>query len=152
MAARAWICDAAVYNGNIGSPQVQLSHYNRFSKYQEFGDARTLAENGNKKAKTSRFSYGLDFEGIIFSSSQPSWFLPADFKGSKNEKGHHWRCHRFESDGEPTEAGIHKDAMACYNYLTVDRLVPPDNIVIYGHSLGAVVALHLSCSRWTCAV
>lgn len=49
-----------------------------------------------------------------------------------------------ESDGNPSEAGLFKDAMAVYNYLTLIRNVPPEKIIIYGHSLGTGVAIELA--------
>jgi uncharacterized protein len=49
-----------------------------------------------------------------------------------------------ESDGKPSEAGLYKDAIASYNYLTRYRQIPFDRIIIYGHSLGASVAIDLA--------
>jgi fermentation-respiration switch protein FrsA (DUF1100 family) len=49
-----------------------------------------------------------------------------------------------ESEGTPSEAGLYKDAMAIYNYLTITRHIPPDKIIIYGHSLGTGVAIELA--------
>jgi fermentation-respiration switch protein FrsA (DUF1100 family) len=49
-----------------------------------------------------------------------------------------------ESDGSPSEAGLYRDASACYNYLTVRMHVPPEKIVIYGFSLGSGVAVDLA--------
>lgn len=48
------------------------------------------------------------------------------------------------SEGSPDEAGTYRDARAAYRYLVVDRGVPPDEIVLYGESLGAAVALELA--------
>jgi uncharacterized protein len=49
-----------------------------------------------------------------------------------------------ESEGKPSEAGLYKDAMASYNYLTVVRHIKPEKIIIYGHSLGTGVAVDLA--------
>jgi uncharacterized protein len=49
-----------------------------------------------------------------------------------------------ESDGNPSEAGLYKDAIAVYNYLTLTKNVPPEKIIIYGHSLGTGVAIELA--------
>lgn len=49
-------------------------------------------------------------------------------------------------DGNPgtaTEAGLYQDADAAWNHLT-EQGVPPDRIFIYGHSLGAAVAIDLA--------
>ena len=49
-----------------------------------------------------------------------------------------------ESGGTPTEPGLYRDAEAAYRYLR-DRLgVPPERIVIFGHSLGSAVAVELA--------
>jgi uncharacterized protein len=49
-----------------------------------------------------------------------------------------------ESDGVPTERGLYTDARAAYDYLVKVRKVPPERIVIYGHSLGSGVAIQLA--------
>ena len=48
------------------------------------------------------------------------------------------------TDLPPTEPGLHADARSVYQYV-VDRLrIPPERIVIYGHSLGGGVATRLA--------
>jgi uncharacterized protein len=49
-----------------------------------------------------------------------------------------------ESDGKPSEAGLYKDVMASYNYLTIIRHIQQERIIIYGHSLGTGVAIDLA--------
>ena len=48
-----------------------------------------------------------------------------------------------ESDGHPDEEGLAKDAQAMADYLTDVLRVPPHHIIVYGHSLGAAVAIEL---------
>ena len=48
------------------------------------------------------------------------------------------------SDGRPAEQGLYRDAEAAYRYLTDSLLVPPDRIVLFGHSLGTGVATELA--------
>ena len=49
-----------------------------------------------------------------------------------------------ESAGSISEQGLYDDAHAAYEYLR-DRIgVPPDRIIIYGHSLGSAVAIELA--------
>ena len=48
-----------------------------------------------------------------------------------------------ESGGEPSEAGLYQDADASYQYL-IDEGVSPDNIILYGFSLGSGVATDLA--------
>lgn len=49
-----------------------------------------------------------------------------------------------ESTGAPEERGLYADARASYDYLTRTLRVPPDRIVIFGHSLGSGVAIELA--------
>jgi fermentation-respiration switch protein FrsA (DUF1100 family) len=48
-----------------------------------------------------------------------------------------------ESGGMPSEQGLYRDAAAAYRYLQAVRGVPPDRIVVFGHSLGSAVAVEL---------
>jgi fermentation-respiration switch protein FrsA (DUF1100 family) len=49
-----------------------------------------------------------------------------------------------ESGGKPSEDGVYQDAAAFYVYLRETLRVPASKIVIYGHSLGAAVAIDLA--------
>jgi fermentation-respiration switch protein FrsA (DUF1100 family) len=49
-----------------------------------------------------------------------------------------------ESGGRPTEDGLYRDAEAAYRYLREVRRVPPQRIVLFGHSLGSAVAVELA--------
>ena len=48
-----------------------------------------------------------------------------------------------ESGGSPSEQGLYRDAQAAYRYLRETRRVPPDRIIVFGHSLGSTVAVDL---------
>jgi len=48
------------------------------------------------------------------------------------------------SEGEPSEAGLYRDAAAAWRYLVETRGVSPGNIVIFGRSLGGAVAAQLA--------
>ena len=48
------------------------------------------------------------------------------------------------STGEPSEQGLFRDAVAAYEYLTNERNVAAESIVIYGFSLGGGPALYLA--------
>jgi fermentation-respiration switch protein FrsA (DUF1100 family) len=49
-----------------------------------------------------------------------------------------------ESGGSPSEAGLYRDAEAAYGYLRDTLGVPPERIVLFGHSLGSAVAVELA--------
>ena len=48
------------------------------------------------------------------------------------------------SEGNPSEAGIYRDAEAAYAYLVRERSVPPRRIIALGQSLGTAVAAELA--------
>ena len=49
-----------------------------------------------------------------------------------------------KSEGTPSEAGLYKDAEAAYRHVTSEMNIPPDNIILYGESIGSPVAIHLA--------
>lgn len=44
----------------------------------------------------------------------------------------------------PTEASVYQDAQTAWNYLVQERKIAPENIFIYGHSLGGAIAIELA--------
>lgn len=48
------------------------------------------------------------------------------------------------STGRPTEKGIYLDAQAAYDYLLRQKNIRPENIIVYGESLGAQAAVDLA--------
>ena len=51
------------------------------------------------------------------------------------------------SEGSPDEAGTYRDARAAYRWLVEQKHVRPDELVIFGESLGSAVALELALER-----
>ena len=49
-----------------------------------------------------------------------------------------------ESEGSPDEHGVYLDAVAAYRQLRDSLQVPPERIVLFGHSLGSAVAVELA--------
>jgi len=47
------------------------------------------------------------------------------------------------SEGSPSIAGTRLDALAAWQWLTEDRKIPADKIVVFGRSLGGAVAMEL---------
>lgn len=125
---------------------------------------------------------GLPFEEVVFDAADGTrlsgWFVPAEgparstvlfcHGNARNISGDVdtlllFRSLGFEtlffdyrgygrSEGAPDEAGTYQDARAAWDYLTVQRRVPPERIVIWGRSLGAAVAIDLACERKARAV
>lgn len=49
-----------------------------------------------------------------------------------------------KSEGKPDEQGTYRDIRAIWNYMTNERMIPPDRIIVLGRSLGAALATHLA--------
>lgn len=49
-----------------------------------------------------------------------------------------------DSEGKVSEHGSYRDAVAAWRYLTLQKKVPPENIIFFGRSLGAAVASQLA--------
>ena len=56
------------------------------------------------------------------------------------------------SSGKPTEHNTYLDINAAYDYLTQRLNVAPENIIVYGYSVGAAVALDLAVRKPVAAV
>lgn len=51
------------------------------------------------------------------------------------------------SDGEPGVAAFRQDALTIYDHLVAERGVPPERLVVWGHSLGSFLATHVAAER-----
>ena len=49
-----------------------------------------------------------------------------------------------KSQGSPSEQGVYTDALAAYGYLINERKINPQEIILYGESLGSAVAIDLA--------
>jgi len=49
-----------------------------------------------------------------------------------------------KSRGMPSERGFYRDLNAAYNYLTCEKKIPGDDIILYGESIGGAVAIDLA--------
>ena len=52
-----------------------------------------------------------------------------------------------KSEGRPSERGIYLDAWAAYDYLLGSKGIAPEDIIVYGVSLGGVPAVDLASTR-----
>lgn len=116
---------------------------------------------------------GLDFENVVFKSADglklTGWYIPADNSkltvlfchGNGGNMMHRLdsinifynlglNCFIFDyrgygsSEGEPGEEGTYLDAAAAYKWLTKTKKVSPNNIVLFGRSLGGSIATQLA--------
>ena len=116
---------------------------------------------------------GLDFESVAFTTADglklTGWYIPAPDSnftvlfchGNGGNIMHRLdsidifynlrlNCLIFDyrgygqSEGRPTEQGTYLDADAAYRWLTEQKKVQPDNIIIFGRSLGGCIAAHLA--------
>jgi len=115
----------------------------------------------------------IDFEDIYFKASDDielnGWFIPAKdagstilfFHGNGGNISHRLEKLSFfrkmglnvfiidyrgygKSKGRPEEKGLYKDAEAAYIYLTKEKTIAPEHIILYGESLGGAVAANLA--------
>jgi fermentation-respiration switch protein FrsA (DUF1100 family) len=115
----------------------------------------------------------LDFESISFESedgvSLSGWFIPAEnargvilfCHGNAGNISHRLESiqifHRLglsvfifdyrgfgQSGGKPTEPGTYKDAEAALRYLVGERKVNPNEVIVFGRSLGGAIASWLA--------
>ncbi|MGB5623101.1 MAG: alpha/beta hydrolase [Gammaproteobacteria bacterium] len=129
---------------------------------------------GRKLIMTPEYA-GLDFEDVRIGTadgvSLHGWFIPGEservllfFHGNAGNISHRVdsirQFHQLglsvliidyrgygESGGRTTEAGIYRDAEAAWDYLIGTRDVQPDQIILFGRSLGASVAAWLAARR-----
>ena len=51
------------------------------------------------------------------------------------------------STGKPNEENCYNDAETVYTYLTSEKKIPPESIVVHGRSLGGAMAVHLASQK-----
>ncbi len=121
----------------------------------------------------------LTFEDLVLNGSDGAaihgWYFPSDSSNGKVFLFCHGNAgnisHRLEtieflmdrqaavlifdyrgygrSTGEPTEEGIYSDARLCYDWLLNEKDYRPDDVLIFGRSLGGAVAIDLA-SKASC--
>jgi len=57
-----------------------------------------------------------------------------------------------KSEGQPSPEGIADDGIGAYDFLVKEKSVCPDNIVLYGESLGCAVSTIISQNRPVCGI
>ncbi len=121
-------------------------------------------------------SVGLDFESVWFETEDgvrlSGWFIPVEnargvvlfCHGNAGNISHRLESiqifHRLglsvfifdyrgygQSEGKPTEQGTYADAEAAWRYLVEERRINPNEIIVFGRSLGGAVASRLAQSQ-----
>lgn len=120
---------------------------------------------------------GLDWENVRLTTEDDvtlhGWYLPAPaephftllfFHGNASNISHRLETlatfHEIgvatliidyrgfgQSEGQPSEEGLYRDAEAAWRYLVEERDIAPRAIIASGRSLGAAVAAHLAVHR-----
>jgi fermentation-respiration switch protein FrsA (DUF1100 family) len=90
----------------------------------------TLVSHGN----AGNISHRLD-RALLLQARLRSSVLLYDYRGYG------------ASEGSPDEAGTYRDARAAYRYLSEEKRIPPERIVLFGESLGSAVSLELALAR-----
>lgn len=80
--------------------------------------------------------------GNLATTTRPEYYADARSTGV-NILAFDWRGFGT-STGEPSEEGLYRDATAAYQYLRDSLGVPPERIIIFGHSLGTAPAIELA--------
>lgn len=126
-----------------------------------------------KQVLQTPMDWGFEYENVTLDTSDKlqlhGWFIPNDksnkylllFHGNAGNISHRADTvsifHQLglnvfifdyrgygNSQGKPTEKGLYKDAKAAWQYLTKTRGIDKANIIVFGRSLGGVVAAHLA--------
>jgi len=116
---------------------------------------------------------GLDFESVVFKTSDglrlTGWYIPAEnaemtvlfCHGNGGNMMHRLdsinilcnlglNCFIFDyrgygnSEGKPSEEGTYLDARAAYEWLAKEKGISPDDIIVFGRSLGGSIAAQLA--------
>jgi hypothetical protein len=133
----------------------------------------------NRQIQATPEVIGLDYEQLTLATADDeqldAWFIPADpargtllfFHGNAGNLSHRLDSIRLfnelglsvlifdyrgygQSTGKPTEKGTYRDADAAWQYLVEQRGIPPEEIILFGRSLGASIAADLA-TRQTAA-
>ena len=131
-----------------------------------------LPDTPGRALDASPAGIGLDYEDVELETPDGvrlhGWLVPGDgprtllfFHGNAGNISHRLESIRQfhdlglgvfiidyrgygQSGGRPTEAGLYHDAESAWRYLTGTRGLEPDDIIVFGRSLGASVAAWLA--------
>jgi len=118
-------------------------------------------------------NWGLEYEDVNFNTEDDvqlhGWYIPQRdskhvllfFHGNAGNISHRRESieifHRLglnvliidyrgygQSEGKPSEQGLYQDATAAWRYLTENKGLAPEQIIIFGRSLGGTIAARLA--------
>ncbi|WP_455378163.1 alpha/beta hydrolase [Petrachloros mirabilis] len=58
-----------------------------------------------------------------------------------------YRCYGRSQSLRPSEEGLYQDGFGAYDYLTRQRMIRPERIILFGRSLGAAVAAEVAAHK-----
>lgn len=99
-----------------------------------------LYMHGNAGNITNRYYWLCELAKL------PTDIFIIDYRGY----GKSTKMHTSNSAVKPSEAGLYTDSETAYRYLVNERDVQPQDLIIYGNSLGGAVAAHLA-AKENCA-
>jgi hypothetical protein len=149
--------------GYVGFAALLFLSQDRLAYYPEVG----------REMHSTPREHGMDFEALTLDTADgerlDAWFVPAPqahgvvlfLHGNAGNLSHRMDSiamfHRLgyavlifdyrgygRSSGKPSEAGLYRDAETAWAYLTRARGIAPENIVLFGESLGGALAAHLA--------
>jgi hypothetical protein len=126
-----------------------------------------------KRLESAPDRIGLDYEKIRFKTHDGlrlfGWYMPIEqekgvvlfFHGNAGNISHRldslalfhalgYSTFIFDyrgygrSEGTPTEEGLYLDAEAAWQYLIEEKKVKPEDVILFGRSLGGALAAHIS--------
>lgn len=131
-------------------------------------------DNPGRELIATPTSIGADWEEVRLTTSDGvslhGWYLPAPGEASYTLLFFHGNAgnisHRLDSlalfrelgaatliidyrgygqsEGEPAEEGLYRDAEAAWDYLVAQRGIPPERVVAFGRSLGGAMAARIA--------
>jgi fermentation-respiration switch protein FrsA (DUF1100 family) len=140
--------------------------------YLKQGSMLYLPDLPGRELDATPEAIGLEYEDVTLETSDGvkvhGWFVPGEsdrvllyFHGNAGNISHRlysireWHDLGFsvfiidyrgygQSSGKPTEQGLYQDGHAAWRYLTDSRGIAPDDIIVFGRSLGGSVASWLA--------
>lgn len=144
LAAYMFICQ----KGFIFFPEKNIVYTPADAGLKEYEDVEIVTEDGIKIhgwyiPHPKPLAYMIFFHGNAGNISDRIWSIDVFNQMGLSVFIFDYRGYG-KSEGDPSEDGLYKDALAAWHYMTETRRISPDNIVLFGRSLGGGVASWLA--------